>query len=685
MSKALLDQVRQLLTNERTAEAEALLRPFLAEFPADADANALQAEIELYTQRELQAAQRLPLLHEHSAGASLRQRLADYTLCRRLTAERFGFQTDSLLLALESELDAGGSWCASDGVGIGVSAVLIVKNEEQHLARCLESLRGFVDEIVVVDTGSTDRTLEIAREFGAKIGHFSWCNDFSAARNAALDLATQPWCLWIDADEGLRPGAEPLWREALMRPHFGGYGIQIVNYVERNGNRSEFVHAPVRLFRNHPKIRFSGKIHEQIAPSILDLGLKIAHLDRVRIDHWGYLPELMESRQKIERARNLLLKEIQENPNDAFHWFNLAMTENVAQDFYASAEAARRCCELLKPQTLIGCNAYHLWAMSLLHLNQVDHALEVIAEGESREFGSVLLQYEKIQAFLAKHEWHEAISAGEQCCAMSWPDRLTGDYTVLTQKRYEMYAKALLGGGKPEQALQVLNQAQDPEANVVLMAGILSAVGRSKEAITKLESAAKTQEQPVFRLLAAHHAFESGDFDTGVSLCRGLLSAPDLAEEAFSVWVQFAENLGRSDSLEEAFSAYAEVATPSADRWIQRGRFCQESGQLEKAITCFTEAFRLEPTNANALFNAGDAHYALGSYLDAAQCYEQALRLDSSHAQGWFVLGNCLFQMTALDGAALAYQTCLNLQPDHSAAKHNFSLIEEVRAGTIPA
>ena len=88
-----------------------------------------------------------------------------------------------------------------------ITVCLIVKNEEQFLAQCLKSVRGFAAQIVVVDTGSTDRTVEIAREFGAEIYSFAWCDDFAAARNAALEHATGDWILMLDADEEL-PAAQ---------------------------------------------------------------------------------------------------------------------------------------------------------------------------------------------------------------------------------------------------------------------------------------------------------------------------------------------------------------------------------------------------------------------------------------------------------------------------------------------
>ncbi len=86
-----------------------------------------------------------------------------------------------------------------------LSLCMIVKNEEKHLARCLSSVKDVADEIVIVDTGSTDKTIEIAESFSAKIFHFDWVNDFSAARNFALSKCTGDWILYLDADEELNP------------------------------------------------------------------------------------------------------------------------------------------------------------------------------------------------------------------------------------------------------------------------------------------------------------------------------------------------------------------------------------------------------------------------------------------------------------------------------------------------
>ena len=97
---------------------------------------------------------------------------------------------------------------------------MIVKNEAATLPKCLNSVRKLVDEMVVLDTGSINRTPNIAQQLGAKVHHFKWCNDFSAARNAALKYVTGDWVLVLDADETLTPGIVPQLREAIARDEY---------------------------------------------------------------------------------------------------------------------------------------------------------------------------------------------------------------------------------------------------------------------------------------------------------------------------------------------------------------------------------------------------------------------------------------------------------------------------------
>lgn len=207
-----------------------------------------------------------------------------------------------------------------------ISACLIVKNEEKRLARCLRSLVGVVDEIIVVDTGSTDASIEIARSFGAKVSNFPWVDDFSAARNRALEHASSDWVLSIDADEWLAAGATEPIREALARESAVAYRVTLVNHLD--GDRRE-PESLTRLFRRRADIRFRGPIHEQVTESVAAIvagaGCEWLDLSGVSLDHDGYLASIAEERGKRQRNLRLLKRAVTASPDDDYLRYKLAI------------------------------------------------------------------------------------------------------------------------------------------------------------------------------------------------------------------------------------------------------------------------------------------------------------------------------------------------------------------------
>jgi len=199
-----------------------------------------------------------------------------------------------------------------------LSAALIVKNEEKLLEQCLSSLQGLVDEIIVVDTGSTDRTTAIASQYGAKLFNFKWRNDFAAARNFALDQVRCQWVLYVDADEQVRSKSVASLRKKLEDPAFIAYTVQL------HPRPSSTAYPEVRIFRNDPRIRFTGRIHENIKPGLdhyqSQLGGQIGKCD-LTIDHKGF-----EVDQLHKHHRNLPLLRIalREQPDRIFCWCHLA-------------------------------------------------------------------------------------------------------------------------------------------------------------------------------------------------------------------------------------------------------------------------------------------------------------------------------------------------------------------------
>lgn len=195
---------------------------------------------------------------------------------------------------------------------------MIVRNEEAFLGGCLKSIAEEVDEIVVVDTGSTDRTIEIARTFGAKLLERPWTGDFSAARNVALEHAQGDWILYIDADERLVVPFAGALREAVDRPDAVALSVRFQPQVNFTPYRE------IRLFRRDERIRFRGAIHETVHPDIAAVtrcdGLVLANVE-IGLNHLGYVGDLT---YKHHRNLPLLEQAVKVDPERIFLWVDMA-------------------------------------------------------------------------------------------------------------------------------------------------------------------------------------------------------------------------------------------------------------------------------------------------------------------------------------------------------------------------
>ena len=200
-----------------------------------------------------------------------------------------------------------------------VTLTMIVKNEAANLEACLKSAYGKVDEIIVVDTGSTDHTLQIAHRYTDKIYRYPWHNDFSAARNFALDLAGGAWILYLDADEELVTGPDGIQQQLERDQSAEAYLIPLNNPIEDNTEEyNRFL--VLRLFRNNGRYRFRGKIHEQV---IVENPEKVGTAEGIMIQHKMLSPK--ESNRKRGRNLALLKKAHTEDPGNPFIQYYLGV------------------------------------------------------------------------------------------------------------------------------------------------------------------------------------------------------------------------------------------------------------------------------------------------------------------------------------------------------------------------
>jgi glycosyltransferase involved in cell wall biosynthesis len=217
-----------------------------------------------------------------------------------------------------------------------ISLCMIARNEERFLEGCLARVQSVVDEIILVDTGSTDGTIEIAKRFGAKVLHSPWKEDFATPRNLALEAASGDWILILDADELVEEESVPLLRKMALNNRACGYHIHFINDYEKGRTHGLTM---VRMFRKLEGIHYQYRIHEQVIPSLmkaaepLHLGL---HPCEVKVIHFGYSAELIRDRSKMERNERIFKEEIEKNPNDSYILYKYG--DSLRQGGYSSEQ-----------------------------------------------------------------------------------------------------------------------------------------------------------------------------------------------------------------------------------------------------------------------------------------------------------------------------------------------------------
>jgi GT2 family glycosyltransferase/predicted Zn-dependent protease len=261
-----------------------------------------------------------------------------------------------------------------------VSLCMIVKDEEHNLPACLQSVADLVDEIVVVDTGSTDRTKEVAARFNAKVVDFAWVDSFSAARNESLRHATGQWIFWMDADDRLDAENREKLRSlfAPLKPENAAYSMKCLCLPDAETGTATVVDH-VRLFRNDPALRWEHRIHEQILPAIRRLGADVRFSDVV-VHHAGYQDRALRQR-KLQRDLRLLELERAELGDHPFTLFNLG---SVSQEQGRHAEALallRRSLERSHPSDSIVRKLYALIVSCHRAQGQLAEAVAACQEG----------------------------------------------------------------------------------------------------------------------------------------------------------------------------------------------------------------------------------------------------------------------------------------------------------------
>lgn len=335
-----------------------------------------------------------------------------------------------------------------------LSVAMIVKNEERFLAECLRSVVSVADEIIVVDTGSTDQSVRIAESFGARVVPIDWPDDFSKARNVGLDLVKTPWVLVIDADEELLADDIPTLTDAITHPVADAYNLRIVSVMDQAEHISESY--VLRLFRSHPLVRFEGKVHEQVFPSLNRLHLGVAALN-VRLLHKGYLGAVVEQRRKAERNRDLLVQQLKEKPDDAYTLWQLAHTLLSTGELHEALAKVRQALHKTPPTHPLWVLEQMTYARILETDGQHKRALRVLQEGQLSYPTYTDFYFLEGLICIGGEQWERAERAFRKCIDLGEAEGfLMTETGVGSFKALFRLAQVLLRQGKSKEGMAYL-------------------------------------------------------------------------------------------------------------------------------------------------------------------------------------------------------------------------------------
>ncbi len=538
-----------------------------------------------------------------------------------------------------------------------VSACMIVKDEEELLPRCLKSIVDVVDEIILVDTGSKDRTVEIAEEFGCKIYHFPWQGDFSSARNESMRYATKDWIFIIDADEEFPAKETHKLRVVTNQDELEIISISCLNKSLETGQVTSFLPS-VRLVRRELGLQYFGIVHNRLD---IPREKKVLRAD-IELFHYGYDLSREKMDNKLDRTRELLNRQLHDNPNDVYANFNMAQLLRGYTDGTGPDKSR-----------LI-----------------VKHATRVIENPESKEknyYGQRLMAYhQKAIGLCSLQEFDEA----EQCCLEALSEKedyldpiLTlGDIYnyktdfVLAQEYYEKYLALQAKYQTGEEITNIILHNLDARHKAWYGLGLVGErTGNTEKAIDAYE-----------HVLKNHSPY----LDTYIRIARVLMTV-NRHEEAIAYFDKEITENGSSDiayyglgcalaglkqypKAIEALRTAVQLMPGNADRRYTLGKVLLDSGDTAKGEACILEAADLYSDNAELFYDAGNILFTQGDYEKALEMYNNALAKNPNHVQARLNLGNCCFKTGHFDSACSIYEQVIAIDSTIYAVYRNLGI-----------
>ena len=553
------------------------------------------------------------------------------------------------LRLLEQSVTAGGT----------VSACMIVKNEQDLLGDCLASIRDWVDEIIVVDTGSSDGTVKIAESYGARVYHHPWECDFSKARNQSLSYATCDWIFIVDADERIYSDDVPHLQKLLKDERAQVISINVYN-VYGDGDTGVTFLPSTRLFRRSLGLRYDGIVHNVLVypetQPILRTGIRLRHL--------GYGLDKEKMRKKFARSKELLEKQLAEAPDNAFALFNYAQllrgqqTNDPNENSKLIIGSAEKAIALTNPSDVTERHIH------LMCLDQIGWTYFRLGE------------YQKADEFANRALSHKP-NYLDPLLLLAHSAARRQEY-ALAKTRYADYLKAQGEYDPTRETDNIIMLHVDSRVTAWYSMGMIAEID------SDFETARKYYEQVV--------AKDPNYLETNAHLGRLALKRDDLSSaekwyrrqieshpESIDGYRQLGSVLllaGNAASASEIFAQGLKINGNDKECLVGLARAKKLVGDIPGAVILAQRAVKADSEDRQANRVLADVLYQAGRFEEAMETLDRLLAVDPNDVESLNDLGNCCFKLKRFAEAESYYQQVLPSEHLGNSALLNIGLAQ---------
>lgn len=540
-----------------------------------------------------------------------------------------------------------------------LSVCLIVRNEEEFLLNSIESIKDIADEIIVIDTGSSDTTINIAKKFGAIIVKKTWEYDFAKARNHYIEIARGKWILSIDADERLDPKGAAIIRNLITRKvdEICAYSFKFHNYTDKDKAVKHTIQFIARLFPNLPNLRYKGRLHEQILFTDTGLHPEIIKVDDVIIHHYGSDPRVVVSRNKYRRNEEILLRAIEEEPENWFHRFNYGFILFSEKQFIKAIEHFELAETLADKNRIKGFEStnylYRAWVY--YELRQFENAIwfcnKAIQQGDN---------YYDIYFTLGK-AYLEA---------------------KMEKKGIEALKKAQFDGNKIPPTTRSIDEGipRWRAANEIASYYIKIQDYEKAEYFLKKIEGYKAQDPGIFMNIF-NAAIGSGDIEKAKNICLEYRTyyVDNLSYMPEYKLIDYLMENHRHEEIQTFFEKYEKIVCGmSHEMFLNIAQLYYRAQIYEKALKYYLEVFKEKEYNIgdNASLNMGTSLLKLQKYDEALNFFSGALEKNPNAPNIWNNIGVTYMEMNALENAGISFKKTIESEDGHDIARYNLARVD---------